>query len=117
MGKSEQQLTHKQGGSGMSKLVRGADLNGAQRLHILNAFIYRWTHENAMRTRVYRCNLCDIRKPYVNTKSANGHTHPTIPLQTDTEWLAEHAFYINKDGSVSARHRHAEPYYLADNNK
>ena len=99
----------------MSKLVRGSNLNSTQRNEILSAYIYRWTHENTMRTRVYRCNLCNIHKPYVNTESANGHTHPTIPLQSDSEWLAEHAFYINKNGSVSARHRHAEPYYLTDN--
>ena len=98
----------------MSKLVRGSNLNSTQRNEILSAYIYRWTHENTMRTRVYRCNLCNIHKPYVNTESANGHTHPTIPLQSDSEWLAEHAFYINKNGSVSARHRRAEPYYLAD---
>ena len=101
----------------MSRLVRGSNLTESQKSYIFNAYIYRWTHENSMRIRVYHCNLCDIRKPYINTESANGHSHPTIPLQTDTEWLADRAFYINKDGSVSARYRHAEPYYLADDSK
>ena len=99
----------------MSKLVKGSALSAGQIEHVKAAYIYRWTHENTMRTRVYHCSLCDIRKPYVNAESANGHSHPTIPLQTDEQWLAEHAFYINKDGSFDQRRTHAKPHYLADN--
>lgn len=98
----------------MSKLIKGDKLSIIQVKHVKAAYIYRWTHENAMRCRAYSCKLCNIEKPYVNDKSANGHTHPTIPLQTDEQWLAEHAFYVNKDGSFDRRRTHAQPSCLVD---
>jgi len=91
-------------------LIRGADLTTQQRQQVLSAFIYRWTRDNPQRTRVYRCALCDIHQPYVNTQSSAGHTHPTIPLITDTQWLARYAFdFIASGERLSARQRHAVP--------
>lgn len=96
-------------------LIKGENLTATQRSQVLNAFIYRWTTENPQRTQVYKCDKCDIRQPYVNVQSANGHDHPTMPLQSDDDWLKGHAFYFVADGSrLSARYSHAEPAYMAD---
>jgi hypothetical protein len=96
-------------------LIRGDRLNARQREQVLAAFVYRWTTENPQRMAAYRkCHLCDIRKPYVNATSASGHTHPTIPLISDQQWLDEHSFHFIADGSrLSARHKWAEPACMA----
>ncbi len=80
-----------------NKLIKGNQLSQKTRQEVLRAYIYRWTSENDRRASAYA------------TLST-----PTIPLQTDEEWLAEHAFYVNKDGSLSRNHSHAEPAFLAD---
>ena len=54
------------------------------------------------------------RNPYVNLKSAEGHSHPTIPLVTDAEWLRQHAFYVSGDRRLSQRHRHCEPAFMVE---
>lgn len=96
----------------MARLVKGSALTAEQVREVKRRFAYRWTSDNPQRCQVYRCSKCDIRVPYVNTHSADGHTHPTIPLQTDAEWLADHAFYINNDGSLSDRYRYCEPVFM-----
>jgi hypothetical protein len=96
-------------------LIKGKDLSYRQETLVKAAFIYRWTYENPMRCRVYRCSLCNVAEPYENMGSSNGHTHPTIPLQHDNDWIAEHAFHFVKDGSRLMHNRHfAEPVYMAD---
>ncbi len=80
-------------------LIRGTELTLRQRRLILAAFSYRWTHENPHRRRVW---------------SSIKAGQPTIPLQTDDQWLREHAFYFVKDGSrLSDRHQSCVPHYLA----
>lgn len=64
-------------------LIKGTNLNTRQRQQVLGAFIYRWTTGNERREEVYK------------TVSSS----PTIPLQTDEQWLAEHAFHFLKNGS------------------
>ncbi len=92
------------------KLVRGNRLTPRQRAEVLAAFIYRCTKDNAQRVQAWgRCSKCDVRNPYVNPQSAEGHSHPTIPLVTDADWLRQHAFYFTADGDLSQRHRHCEP--------
>jgi hypothetical protein len=92
------------------KLVRGDRLTTKQRREALAAFIYRWTKDNAQRVRAWGgCSKCDVRSPYVNPRSAEGHSHPTIPLVSDDEWLRQHAFYVTANGDLSQRHRHCEP--------
>jgi hypothetical protein len=81
-------------------LIRGDRLTPRQRRLALAAFTYRWTHENPHRQRVW---------------SAVKAGQPTIPLQTDDQWLREHAFHFVKDGSrLSDQHRFCVPHYLAD---
>ncbi|MBI3864889.1 MAG: hypothetical protein HY290_23685 [Planctomycetia bacterium] len=81
-------------------LIRGAELNIRQRVLVLSAFSYRWTHENPSRKSVW-------------SRVRSGM--PLIPLQTDEQWLREHAFHFVRDGSrLSARHRFCEPHYVAD---
>jgi hypothetical protein len=93
-------------------LVPGPQLTPQQKRNVLNAFPYRWTTENSMRTQAWgTCPKCDIKDPYVNTESANGHSHPTMPLQSDEQWLNEHAFHLNQNGQLSGNHSGAEPYY------
>jgi hypothetical protein len=95
------------------KLVRGDQLAPDEIKQVKDAFIYRWTSDNERRGDVYHCDKCDVQKdPYVNTTSAEGHQHPTIPLQTDEQWLREHAFYFTNAGKLLPR-RHAVPAYLA----
>lgn len=90
-------------------LIKGKDLNSYQKRLVFDAFIYRWTKDNPHRVRVYHCELCDIHNPYVNTETANGHTHPTIPLVTDEEWLKHYAFHFTKDGlKLSMKDNYAE---------
>ncbi len=80
-------------------LIRGSDLNPEQRRQVLAAYIYRWTLENTRRAEAWR-----------GIEGA-----PTIPLQTDQEWLAEHAFHFTRDGRCMMANRHrAEPVYMAD---
>jgi len=94
-----------------SVLIPGHQLNPSQREQVGNAFVYRWTSDNPHRTRAYRpCPSCDIKNPAV-ADSAEGHNHPTIPLQSDNEWLASHAFHFNQKGNLHGNHRYAEPYY------
>jgi hypothetical protein len=81
-------------------LIKGQDLNYRQRQEVLSAFLYRWTTGNKNREALY----ADL-----------GHRPPTIPLQTDDEWLKEHAFHFVKDGSrLMFNRHHAEPVYMAD---
>jgi hypothetical protein len=37
-----------------------------------------------------------------------------VSLVSDAQWLADHAFYVNKDGTLSERYNHCEPAYMAD---
>ena len=79
-------------------LIKGQNLNRQQVDQVLNAYIYRWTTGNCARDRVY----ANISKP-------------TMPLQTDHDWINDHAFHFIKDGSrLMANRHHAEPHYLAD---
>ncbi len=80
------------------KLVLGTKLPARVREHVLRAYIYRWTVDNGHR-------LCAWSKM---------DSMPTMPLQTDDEWLADHAFYVTARGELSARHAHCEPHYLAN---
>ena len=73
-------------------LIKGENLTEKQKDEVLRAFIYRWTVENTQRESVYK-----------------GLSKPTIPLQSDAEWLKTHAFWFVKDGIRLARNRqHAE---------
>lgn len=95
------------------KLIRGGDLTSEQIKQVQNAFIYRWTTENKRRGEVYHCDKCDVQNnPYVNESSAEGHHHPTIPLQSDAQWMGEHAFAFTNAGKLLPR-GHAVPAYLA----
>ncbi len=109
----------KQGSAKTAKLIAGADLTPEMRKQVEQAFMYRWTHENQRRKDVYQCSKCDVAgDPYVNEKSSEGHTHPTIPLISDEQWIREHAFHFTNDGRLATRgdQRHAEPAYLAQHN-
>ena len=99
----------------MSRLIKGNDLSDRQRKIVLAAFVHRWTHENPHRCDVYKCELCDVRHPYVDAVSSNGHAHPTVPLIHDAEWLTDHAFWFLNDGSrLADKPRYCEPVYLYD---
>ncbi len=79
-------------------LIKGKDLTRRQSEQVLSAFHYRWTTGNCMRDEVYK----NISKP-------------TIPLQTDHDWINNHAFHFVKDGSRLMYNRHhCEPEFMAD---
>lgn len=95
-------------------LIRGDRLNAEQRRLVLAAFTYRWTRENPYRKQFYRCPHCDLDNFRFESLECRRY-HPTVSLQSDDEWLAEHAFHFVKDGSrlMSNRH-HAELASMAD---
>lgn len=75
-------------------LITGDKLPARLQAEALQACIYRTTIENGYQRR----NPCGARTAAI----------------TDRQWLAEHAFYVTKRGTLDARKRHAEPAYLAD---
>lgn len=80
----------------MSKLIKGSDLSPYVKKQVLNAYIYRHTHENLKRSKQYN--------PTVR-----------IPPVSDTEWLEAHAFYVLNDGSRLARNRnYCEPAWMIE---
>ena len=79
------------------KLVKGIDLNEHQRLEVLEAFGYRWTVENKDRA----------------TKWSRGKA-PTSEPETDEAWIAAHAFYIRRDGTLALVPAKCEPCYLVN---
>lgn len=91
-------------------LIRGDHLTLAQRRLVLRAFIYRWTRENFDRVRAYGpCPECDIANPAVQA-TAGKHRHPTMPLDSDENWLRAHAFHFTQDGGrLMENRRYAEP--------
>ena len=98
-------------------LIRGNDLNPAQRRQVIAAFVHRWTHENAKRNYGGKCPACVQRfqcEPNA-TLEINGvpwHEYH-VPLTSDNEWIRGHAFHFTRDGSrLSARHSFCEPDYL-----
>jgi hypothetical protein len=75
------------------KLIKGNDLSAQQRKDVLASFVYRLTTENGYPAR----NPCNAR----------------VAAISDAQWLAEHAFWINNDGSLSFNKRWCEPAYMA----
>lgn len=103
-------------------LIKGLDLTREQRAQVLAAFLYRWTSDNKRRAEVYKlCPVCNVAggradapdQSYTAPVECRQH-HPTVPLITDAEWLAQHAFYFTKAGRLAANRRFCEPAYLAD---
>jgi hypothetical protein len=78
-------------------VIRGDKLPPHLKAEVLRKFIYRWTTGNTQLDQAYR-----------------GIETPRIPMISDEQWLREHAFHVTKDGRLSLRHHHAEPYYMAD---
>jgi len=65
------------------------------------------------------CPKCDIRNPYVNEQSAEGHPHPTIRMIDDEQWIREHAFNFTNDGRLVTRGdaQHAVPVRYAQHSE
>jgi hypothetical protein len=105
-----------QSGHKTAKLIAGKDLTPEMRKQVENAFVYRWTSDNPHRIQNYSCSQCDIADPYVNEVHAEGHSHPTVPLITDDQWIAEHAFHFTNREKLRPR-EFAEPAYLASSNE
>lgn len=78
-------------------LKAGKNLTKYEKKLVLDAFIYRWTHEN---------------KRYVMNNLAS-YMLPTMETISDEQWLNDHAFYITKRGELDCRYKHCEPAYLA----
>ena len=100
--------------------ISGDLLTPEMKKQVLNAFVHRWTKENPYRTKVYKCDKCDVaNNPYVNTQSAEGHPHPTIPLISDDQWIKEHSFAFTNDGRLVTRgdDRHAMPAYMGQHHE
>jgi hypothetical protein len=102
-----------------AKLIQGSALNGEQRAEVLARFVHRWTHENARQTYNGCCPGCEQSKRSNGMYAAGTMTREQwhayhVSLVSDAQWLADHAFYVNKDGTLSERYNHCEPAYMAD---
>ncbi len=78
-------------------LVNGSKLTDTTKRLVLDAYGYRWTVENKTRARQW----------------LRGQV-PTIPPVPDSEWLANHAFYVKQNGELDGRYGHCEPACMAD---
>ena len=79
-------------------LTIGTDLRPDVRKEVLNAYGFRWTVDNYTRA----------------VKWYDSLGMPQMELQTDEQWLAEHAFYTRKDGKLDRRYNHCVPAYMID---
>lgn len=102
----------------MPTLILGTKLARRTREEVLRAFPYRQTHENARRRGV-ACVSCDDQRrhggPMVmqrNGESISWHDYH-VPQISDAQWLQAHAFWVNRDGSLTER-RHAEPAFMVE---
>lgn len=82
------------------RLVRGDKLNAEQIQEVKRQFVLRWTADNGQRVSAWR-----------------GMDTPKMPLVSDEKWLADHAFYINENGRLSASKSYCEPHYLAEDSE
>lgn len=74
----------------MPKLVKGENLTASQIHQVKRAFVHRHTVEHPFRMRADK------------------------PVQTDREYINEHAFYIKADGTLAHIPKRCEPVYMAD---
>ncbi len=84
----------------MPTLITGDKLTSDNRRAVLASYVWRWTHEN----------LATATAAYSKLKGGP----PTMQPVSDAQWLREHAFYVNKDGSLNRRRRYAEPRWMVD---
>lgn len=98
----------------MPKLMTGDKLSIKTREQVLRTFIYRHTHENE---RHGGCAICRTNKEGLTIKTDAGEV-PWHDFHTkailDEQWLVEHAFYVNKDGSLSKSHKYCELAFMAN---
>lgn len=84
----------------MPKLTNGLALSKENQHIVLNQFIHRWTRDNPHRSFAWHAYPATER--------------PRIPLITDQQWLADHCFPLNRNGTLSRSMSYAEPSYLAE---
>lgn len=75
-------------------MVLGTALSAAQQAHVLNAYLYRMTHESVRRW------------PTAAKQMRDGGFR--LSLITDREWLAHTRFKITNTGKLDGRTRHCE---------
>jgi hypothetical protein len=97
-------------------LTLGSRLPRRLQEQVLGSYVHRWTTGNQMRAWAYKCPVCSVPGGDPNGGVACRQYHPTIPLETDEQWLATHSFHVTKDGQLSRRQHHAEPGYMAEAN-
>lgn len=111
------------------RLIRGNQLSPTLQRDVLARYVHRWTIENARQTYEGACPACaqstrigPSGEPIVLTgvpgqyrvwTVAEWHAYH-VPLTTDREWLAAHAFAVTRTGQLDRRSRHAHPASLAE---
>jgi hypothetical protein len=78
--------------------VRGDKLSPKLRAEVLARFLYRWTHSNPNRERVWR----------------GLSSRPTTLLISDEEWLRRYCFRVTRKGELDRRVTHASPDYAEE---
>lgn len=68
---------------------------------MLRAFGYRWTYDNP------------VREEWWQRTGIPPEAWPRVPMMSDAEWLASHAFCVRKDGGLDARNAYAAPAFVA----
>ena len=99
----------------MIRPTPGNKLTVAQRQQVLAAFVHRWTFENARQSYKGQCPGRVQQRQCGGAMVVQGtplHLYHR-PLVSDEQWLAEHAFYVTKDGRLAARPSRCEPVLLA----
>lgn len=106
-------------------LIKGSDLTAFQRDQVLAAYVHRHTVENAQRRKV-ACVLCadspggadrivviPAGQHAAGEVRTRWHDHH-VRVQTDQQWITDHAFHFVANGSRLKLHAAAEPAYLAE---
>jgi len=86
----------------MTRLIKGNELQPNTMKEVLASYVYRLTRENI------------LRRPHLFRGWMNGNAPYNLQWTTDDRWLAQHAFYVNKDGQLSRKHRHCEPAFMVE---
>lgn len=83
--------------------ISGDQLSASTKQEVLATFVHRWTSNNLQRGQIY--GFCPHCQTYGGKPSEDNvacrQKHPTLPLITDTAWIAKHKFAVNADGTLS----------------
>ncbi len=78
-------------------LTKGENLTPTQKKQVISAFVHRYTGEHF--------------PEWASRPMPNGEAYKPTHA-TDSEWINDHAFYINKNGFLASYPTRCEPVYM-----